>query len=160
MAARNLYASGYEGMNIDEYLARLIANAVDVVLDVRELPLSRKKGFSKNSFRESLASVGIEYLHDPRLGCPKDIRDQFKIDADWGLYTRKFSSYIKTQSESLRAVVQLSRKANVCLVCFEADYSRCHRTFVARAVNGLGAPPTRHILAKTTVADQVLRAAA
>jgi uncharacterized protein (DUF488 family) len=160
MAARNLYTFGYEGMNIEEYLARLIASTVDVVLDVRELPLSRKKGFSKNSFRERLASVGIQYMHEPRLGCPKDIRDQFKIDSDWDLYTRKFSSYVKTQNESLRAVAQLSRNANVCLVCFEADYTRCHRTFVARAMNRLGAPPTLHILPKTTVADQELRAAA
>lgn len=160
MANRNLYTFGYEGMDIDEYLARLRANAVNVVLDVRELPLSRKKGFSKNLFRERLASVGIEYLHEPRLGCPKGIRDQFKVDRDWDAYTRLFSAYIETQGESVRAVANLARKVNVCLVCFESDYSRCHRTFVARAANRLGAPPTLHILSRTVVADQELRAAA
>jgi len=34
---------------------------VSVVVDVRDIPLSRKRGFSKNQLREALAEVGIKY---------------------------------------------------------------------------------------------------
>jgi uncharacterized protein (DUF488 family) len=160
MATRNLYTFGYEGLSIEDYIARLVEKSIDVVVDVRELPLSRKKGFSKNSFRERLASVGIDYVHEPTLGCPKPIRNQFKLDNDWGSYTRKFVAYLNTQNDTVRALAKLSRAYNACLVCFEANYLECHRTFVARAANKLGAPSTLHILPRTVVVDQEFRVAA
>ena len=43
----NLYTAGYEGLTIDAFIARLKQAGIDRVLDVREYPLSRKKGFSK-----------------------------------------------------------------------------------------------------------------
>jgi len=32
------------------------------------------------------------------------------------------------------ALASLSREQRTALLCFEADYNRCHRTYVARAV--------------------------
>ena len=40
-----------------------------------------------------------------------------------------------------------------CLVCFEADYSTCHRTYVARAARQLGGPTVTHLTAKTALPD-------
>ena len=155
-----LYTAGYEGLAIDEFVNRLRSQCIRTVVDVRELPLSRKKGFSKNSFREHLASEEIGYVHLSALGCPKAIRDQYRIDKDWSAYTRSFVAYLASQQSSLRELAKLSRLTTVCLVCFEADYLSCHRTYVARATNQLGAPPTLHIGARTAVLDQSLRAVA
>lgn len=41
----NLYTAGYEGLSINAFIARLKQAGIDKVLDVREYPLSRKKGF-------------------------------------------------------------------------------------------------------------------
>lgn len=160
MSSSYLYTAGYEGLAIEQFIARLRDECIGTVVDVRELPLSRKKGFSKNSFRERLASEAIDYLHFSALGCPKAIRDQFRIDKDWSSYTRSFVAYLASQQTSLRELAKLSRSTTVCLVCFEADYLSCHRTYVARATNQLGAPPTVHIGARTVVLDQSLRAVA
>ena len=50
-----IYTIGYEGLNQKEFLAWLQHYKINVIADVRQLPLSRKKGFSKNSLNESLA---------------------------------------------------------------------------------------------------------
>lgn len=157
-----LYTFGYEGLDIDAFIAKLRANGVQTIVDVRELPLSRKKGFSKTAFSVALSQAGIAYLHSPALGCPKPIRDRYRADQDWAAYTRDFLAYIDTQDAPVRELVKLSKGTTACLVCFEADYTMCHRTYVARAAARLGAPDTWHLLshAKTAIPDRHLRVAA
>lgn len=49
----SLFTFGYEGLTIEAFIARLNEAGVRTIIDVRELPLSRKKGFSKGSVRIS-----------------------------------------------------------------------------------------------------------
>ena len=139
---------------------RLREAQIRIIVDVRELPLSRKKGFSKTALRDQLAGAGIDYCHVPALGCPRPIRNQYRADGDWARYTKDFLAYLQTQDVAVRELAQRSRATVACLLCFEADYSVCHRTYVARAAQRLGAPPVKHLTAKTTSLDQPLRAAA
>lgn len=151
---------GYEGLDINAFINRLRDTGVQTIVDVRELPLSRKKGFSKTAFREALAQSGIAYFHVPALGCPKNVRDQYKTDNDWAIYTKSFLAYVETQEATVRELVKLSKTTKACLVCFEADFSMCHRTYVARAARKLGGPSVMHLSAKTIQADSGLRAVA
>lgn len=158
--SNHLYTIGYEGLDINAFINRLRDAGVQTIVDVRELPLSRKKGFSKTAFREALAQSGIAYFHVPALGCPKDIRDRYKLDRDWATYTKSFLAYVGTQDVTVRELVKLSQSTKACLVCFEADFSECHRTYVARAARKLGGPSVMHLAAKTIQADSGLRAVA
>ena len=54
-----LFTIGYEGRALDELIAELQAHRIDRVIDVRELPLSRRRGFSKTPLREALAAHDI-----------------------------------------------------------------------------------------------------
>jgi uncharacterized protein (DUF488 family) len=148
-----LFTLGYEGLTIEAFIACLQAAQVKTVVDVRELPLSRKKGFSKSAFCSALTTHGIAYLHAPALGCPKPIRNQYKADGNWQTYAKDFLKYIKTQDASLRELVKIAHATPSCLVCFEADFSTCHRTFVARAARQLGGPVVTHLTARTTFPD-------
>lgn len=159
-SARNLFTLGYEGLDIAAFIARAQAAGVQTVVDVRELPLSRKKGFSKTSFKDELARVGLAYFHVPALGCPRVIRDRYKADANWAEYTCAFEAYLATQDATVRELVKLSNSTNACLVCFEADYTMCHRTYVARAARKRGGPSVMHLNARTAWADSGLRAVA
>lgn len=161
-SARRLLTAGYEGQDIEGFIAKLLENGVQTIVDVRELPLSRKKGFSKSAFSAALASAGIAYLHAPALGCPKPIRDRYKADLDWQAYTRDFLTYIEEQDAPVRELIKLSRGTTACLVCFEADYTMCHRTYVARAAMHKGGPEVWHLLAhtKTAIPDRYLKAVA
>jgi len=159
-ASNHLYTLGYEGFDIDSFVARVQGAGVKAIVDVRELPLSRKKGFSKSAFREALAAAGVEYFHVPALGCPKEIRERYKADGDWARYTKDFLAYIGNQDVIVRELVALSKTTAACLVCFEADYTMCHRTYVARAARSSGAPEVLHLNARTALPDGGRRAGA
>ena len=135
-AAPVIHTAGYEGQTIDEFLARLHGSGIELVADVRELPLSRKRGFSKTALAAALAREGIDYLHVRALGCPKAIRDRYRRDHDWARYTDAFLDHLGRHEEAVTALArEAAGRRTVCL-CFEADPARCHRTYVANAVAG------------------------
>jgi uncharacterized protein (DUF488 family) len=150
-----LYTFGYEGLSIEQFITRLKKAGVTVVLDVRELPLSRKKGFSKTSFAEMLMRAGIAYAHMPVFGCPKPIRNQYKVDGSWKRYEKAFSSYLETQTEAVAGLAQYTKTATACLVCFEADFSVCHRSLVARASAAAGGARVIHLSATAATVDRI-----
>lgn len=133
VTAMLLYTAGYEGVDIETFVRALCEAGVDQVIDVRQYPISRKRGFSKTAFSGKLAEAGIAYRHFRELGCPKPIRERYKLDRDWALYERDFLRYIETQEEALRRLVTASSASRSCLMCFEADAAFCHRCLVAEA---------------------------
>jgi len=145
MASSNLYTIGYEGASIGAFVERLRDAAVDAIVDVRELPLSRKRGFSKHVLADRLRDAGIGYLHMRGLGCPRPIRTRYRNDGSWSRYTRDFLAHLAIQREPLESLVAVSRDRVCCLLCFEADFNACHRTYVARAAHDAGAPPVVHL---------------
>src|SRR5690606_21613376 len=70
-----VYTIGYEGTDIDRFVATLKAVGVRRLADVRAVALSRKKGFSKKSLAARLEAEDIEYLHFQALGDPKPGRE-------------------------------------------------------------------------------------
>ena len=129
-----LYTIGYEGVTPTQLIAALIRNSVRLVIDVRELPLSRKPGFSKTPLSKSLLSAGIEYLSVPALGCPREIRNEYKHTADWGIYKLGFLDYLGRSDEALTNIRALAQTRIVCLLCYEANPYRCHRSMVAQSL--------------------------
>ncbi|MEY9180592.1 DUF488 family protein [Bradyrhizobium sp. USDA 313] len=148
-----LYTFGYEGLAIDAFVARLKSAGVETVIDVRANPLSRKRGFSKTVFATALRAAGIEYRHVVAMGCPKPVRDQYKVDGNWATYTRGFMRHLSKNEAALSEVAGLAKGSTCCLVCFEADYERCHRTFVARGAAKLGGFPVLHLTGQTAIPD-------
>jgi len=147
-------------MSLEAFIDRLKEAGVKTVIDVRELPLSRKKGFSKRSFAEALHTAGLAYAHMPALGCPKPIRDRYKLNADWAAYVRRFNAYLASQDTAVLELAKIAKSTPACLVCYEADFNYCHRSLVARAVAQAGGPRTVHLTAKTAIPEVPVRAAA
>ncbi|MGH7783010.1 MAG: DUF488 family protein [Candidatus Binatia bacterium] len=156
----HLYTIGYEGQTLEAFLRRLAELHVRLLVDVRELPLSRKRGFSKRALAAALTERGIAYTHMPSLGCPRPIRDKLKADRDWPRYALEFGGYLRRQRDSVSELAKLSHATTACLLCFEADFAHCHRSIVARAAAKIGAPSVVHITAETAIPDLVHRAAA
>jgi len=150
---KDLYTFGYEGLSLDVFIGRLKSAGVERVIDVRATPLSRKRGFSKNGLSVALANAGIAYTHSAAMGCPKPVRDRYKQDSNWTTYTQGFLSYLSENSEALAEVAQIAKGSRSCLICFEADYNRCHRTYVARGAAQLANFRVKHITAESTVDD-------
>ena len=85
-----IYTIGYEGIDVQQFFMLLKEHNIETVVDVRELPLSRKPGFSKKILATALKLSGLEYTHLADLGCPKPIRDRYRADADWRSYKEEF----------------------------------------------------------------------
>jgi uncharacterized protein (DUF488 family) len=142
---KSLLTIGYEGRTLNELLARLKANRVELVVDVRALPLSHKRGFSKNALAKALEGVGIAYAHRVALGTPKSLRARYKRDHDFNAFKAAFDKYLEDQSHSLLELIELARRRRACLLCFEADPALCHRSLVAAAARRLNGPPAHHL---------------
>lgn len=127
----NIYTIGYEGLSSENFFGLLRENAVDLLIDIRDLPLSRKKGFSKNALASNSRLNGIDYLHVQALGCPKEIRHQYRADKNWLNYSIRFFDYLRTQKEALVSVSKLVSEKTICLMCFEKDFLFCHRSYVS-----------------------------
>lgn len=129
-----LMTMGYEGTTSRQFFALLLENKVQTIVDVRELPISRKAGFSKAALVLTASDYNMNYIHVPALGCPKEIRHDYRADDDWTRYTRRFMTYLNTQRVAINELVELVKRERCCLICFEADPNFCHRSFVAQRV--------------------------
>jgi len=135
---------GYEGLTLPQFLELLEENGVRHLIDIREAPISRKAAFAKLALAEALGAAGIRYTHLRALGCPKPIRDRYKAGGDEARYQRDFGIYLAAQGAALGEVRRAIARAPTCLMCFEADPARCHRSLVATALAAPGLA-VRHI---------------
>jgi len=74
-----LFTIGYEGISIDTYINKLIANHIQTLVDVRKNAYSNKFGFSKKEFVYCLEKSDIKYIHIPELGIESELRRSLNI---------------------------------------------------------------------------------
>ena len=126
-----LYTIGYAGASQAALLQTLVYHDIQTLLDIRELPQSRKPGLSKTALGLAANEYGIQYAHVRALGTPRDIRYRRKIDHDQAAFEAGFLDYLATQDDALAALVERVQRERCCLLCYEADVRECHRLLVA-----------------------------
>lgn len=134
-----LYTIGYEGSDIETFIQTLINLRIEVLADVRELPLSRKKGFSKNGLKDRLAAEGIEYIHFKKLGDPKPGRDAAKR-GDFSTFRMIFNEHMQKNDtiECLKNLLEVASKRRTCMLCFEKCAANCHRSIISNEAMHVG----------------------
>jgi uncharacterized protein (DUF488 family) len=120
---------GYEGRTPDGLIAVLQEQRVERVIDVRELPLSRRRGFSKTALAERLAAAGIEYRHLRVAGNPHR-QHRANPAKCLALYER----HLKSHPEVIDAVTAEAQGRHVALLCVERHHDHCHRSRLLRAL--------------------------
>lgn len=138
MKKNELLTIGYEGREIDEFIERLKQFNISRLIDVREIPRSRKKGFSKSALRERLQDEHIEYVHIKALGSPSSIRNKLKSDWDYGYFFKAYSKYLSHNMELVKEVYEYISNGTNCIMCFERSYEKCHRFAVANKIKEYG----------------------
>lgn len=130
---RAFFTIGYEGQSFENYLNRLMRNNVRLLCDVRKNPLSRKYGFSKKTLSETLAKLGIEYIHLPDLGIVADKRKELKTPNDYRLLFNEYeATTLHENKAALNQLAALTEKyIRIAITCFEAQHCMCHRSRVA-----------------------------
>lgn len=123
---------GYEGAEQSEFIEALKQNKVETLVDVRENPISRKKGFSKNALREALVANDIQYVHFPSLGPRSEIRKKYRSNKDWEWLSKEYLQYLYANRQNIEELARLIFQSHCCLMCFEADHTLCHRSLLVR----------------------------
>lgn len=133
-----LWTIGYEQRTVHSFLSILKQENVERVVDVRENPWSRKKGFTKDELRTELGEEGLEYEHCAPLGAPKSMRDKIGGEWDEEQFFRAYSHYLTAHSEDLERLEGDLHEKRTALLCYERDPEDCHRSVIADELEGNG----------------------
>jgi uncharacterized protein (DUF488 family) len=130
-----IFTIGYEGTTVPEFIAALQAAAVERVIDVRALPLSRRPGFSKTPLRTALQEVGIDYVHLKALGTPSDGRAAARAGRHSDL-ERIYAGQLELPEAMAQSaqMLDLAAEKPSALLCMEREPAHCHRTLLLRTI--------------------------
>ncbi len=110
------------------FLNLLVGNKVTLLVDVRQNAFSFKKGFSKKPLQTELGRIGISYVHMPLLGTDQESRREYRRTGDFDRLAQMYSKRLDDNREHYEGLKNLTSKESVAMMCFEDDFSRCHRS--------------------------------
>ena len=128
---------GYQQASLSGFLVALRAACVKVVLDVRDVPNSRRPEFRKRALGRALGEAGISYLHLAGLGNPPSGRNAARaarIQDYHAIYLARLADDVGQRH--LARATAVAGSARSCLLCYEADWHHCHRSLVAPRIAG------------------------
>ncbi len=131
-ANKGFFTIGYQSHSVESLIQSLTAHGVEILMDVRQNPVSRKPGFSKHRLQNAIIEAGIEYHHSPDLGTPPRIRKMYHTAGDVAAVLAAYEKHISANPELLDFLRQIAATKTVCLLCLEKDHSTCHRGVIAR----------------------------
>lgn len=129
-----LLTIGYEGREIDEFIDRLKQFNVSHLIDVREIPHSRKSSFSKSALKKRLEDENIKYIHIRALGSPSSIRNKLKSDWDYEYFFKKYSEYLSLNIDIIKELYRYISDGINCIMCFERFPEKCHRSVITEKI--------------------------
>lgn len=138
MDARTIWTIGYEGHDPDSFVRKLRSAGIQRVVDVRELPLSRKAGFSKSALAMGLSKNGIAYSHVKALGTPRAVRHAYKAGGSFEDFKMAYLAHVARHEPAVTALEETARKERCALLCVEAGVATCHRAILGDVLAARG----------------------
>lgn len=146
---------GHSTRTLEAFVALLTRNGIDLVVDVRSFPHSRRQPqFDLTSLSNSLHEWGIGYRHVPALGGRRPRIHGESPNSGWhepGF--RNYADYMATGefATGMAELLAIATHARVAYMCAEALPWRCHRRLISDCLVAKGhevydilseAPPT------------------
>lgn len=144
-----LLTFGHGTASQEELLRILVDAGVDVVIDVRRFPGSRRHPHVKREeLTRWLPETGIEYRWEERLG---GRRRPDGASPHVGLRNLSFRAYADhlTSDEfgtALDEVLEVAQRRTTVVMCSESVWWRCHRRLIADVVTLERGVPVRHLM--------------
>lgn len=136
-----IVALGHSDQPPERFLETLQANGVQLVVDIRRFPGSRRVAWaSRDALPALLQQAGIRYLHAPDLGGRRDPVPGSRNTAWRNAAFRGYADHMATPefAAALDRLLALARQQTVAILCAEAVPWRCHRSLVADALVARG----------------------
>jgi len=136
------FTIGYEGKTIEQFIKKLQDTNIEQIIDVREIALSRKNGFAKNTLKQKLEEKNISYKHFPELGSPASIRNMLYENWNYDEFFKAYTVYLENQEQQkvLTELEEIAVSKRTAIMCFEHDGLKCHRQIIGKrfSENGFG----------------------
>lgn len=139
---------GHGTLDAGRFATLLVASGVEVLVDVRSHPGSRRHPhFGRAAMEQWVPTSGIRYRWEPRLGGRRRTRPDSPHVALRNASFRGYADHMA--SEEFRAglddVLAEAVRARVAVMCSESLWWRCHRRLIADRLVAAGGV-VRHIL--------------
>lgn len=133
------FTVGYEGQNPDEFIKSLSNEGIGVLVDVRKDAYSKQdKSYCEDTLSRITSEAQIRYIHMPELGVDYNLREELKSTHDYETYFKRYSEYLNKNPDLPTFLAKLSENNVICLMCYEKDFRRCHRSILANKLEELG----------------------
>lgn len=133
-----VFTLGYQGRDLNEVLQTVTQYAIEQVLDVRERASSRKAGFAAAELAQSLAGIGVAYVHLSELGCATGSRHSLWRGGSKERFLEEYRRRLSERPESFAELLRRIRTGRTLLLCLERDPTRCHRAVLAERLRAEG----------------------
>lgn len=136
-----VFTIGHSTRSIEEFVALLRESGVELLIDVRRFPMSRRHPqFNQAELSASLAVAGIGYRHEEVLGGRRVPRSD-SVNTVWrNAQFRGYADHMDTPAfrQAVAGIAQRARDTVQVVMCAEAVPWRCHRNLLADALVARG----------------------
>jgi len=144
-ASPRIYTVGHSTRKLSQLISLLKAYSIDVLVDVRRFPRSRKNPqFNRELLEAELEKAGIKYYW---LG-----------DLLGGFRRGGYREYTKTDSyrQGIERLIEITKLGTTAIMCAEALWFRCHRRYISDTLASMGFEVI-HIVSETRAYRHKLR---
>ena len=131
---RTIWTIGHSTHTLEEFVAMLLSFNIDIVVDIRSYPDSRKfPQFNKEALKISLPENNIEYVHLKKLGGRRKVNPESKNTTWRHVAFRGYADYMESDSfaEGIKELTEIAQQKRTAYMCSEAVWWRCHRSMVS-----------------------------
>jgi uncharacterized protein (DUF488 family) len=162
ISALTIWTVGHSTRSFEEFLALLRSAQIEVLVDVRHFPGSRRfPHFNKEALSASLPAAGIRYEHLLELGGRRRVQPDSHNVAWRNAAFRGYADYMETEPfhAGMARLLEIARAGRTAIMCSEAVWWRCHRSMIADYLKAKGVH-VLHILSAKKVQEHPYTSAA
>lgn len=120
---REIYTIGHSTKGIGEFIEILKSYEIEIVVDVRHFPKSKRHPwFNKENLENELREGGIEYAWIEELG---------------GFRKGGYLNYMESEEwlSGFNKLLGISERKRLCIMCAEWNVMACHRWYISEFLN-------------------------
>jgi uncharacterized protein (DUF488 family) len=136
-----IWTVGHSTNTIEEFIDTLRHNEIEILVDVRHFPGSRKyPHFNKVALHDALVATGIHYEPLIELGGRRPVHRDSHNFAWRNASFRGYADYMETQPfrAGIDRLLKIARAGRTAIMCSEAVWWRCHRSMIADYLKAIG----------------------
>ena len=153
-----MWTIGHSTRSTDEFVSVLRAYNIELVVDVRRFPGSRRlPQFGSEGLEHALAKREIAYRWIGALG-GRRTADPLSQNLGWRVPAfRAYADYLTSESfaDGLFELLMLAEAMPTAIMCAEVLWWRCHRRIIADVLTTIGLDVV-HIQTETVATEHVL----